>query len=112
VPHADLPMLYTAADIFVLSSTREGLPNVVLEAIACGTPVIATPVGGTVEVIDDPRAGESYPVGDAAALQQAISRELAKPRDRDQVRASATRFSWAETTAAQIRQMQAVCRNN
>jgi teichuronic acid biosynthesis glycosyltransferase TuaC len=112
VPHADLPMLYTAADIFVLSSTREGLPNVVLEAIACGTPVIATPVGGTVEVIDDPHAGESYPVGDAAALQKAISREMTKPRDRDQVRASATRFSWAETTAAQIRQMQDVCRKN
>jgi glycosyltransferase involved in cell wall biosynthesis len=109
VPHADLPALYTAADIFVLSSTREGLPNVVLEAIACGTPVIATPVGGTVDVLDDPHAGESYPVGDVAALRQAIVRELATPRDRDQVRASAMRFSWTATTEAQIRQMQAVC---
>jgi glycosyltransferase involved in cell wall biosynthesis len=109
VPHADLPALYTAADIFVLSSTREGLPNVVLEAIACGTPVIATPVGGTVEVIDDPHAGESYPMDDVAALRQAIVRELATPRDRNLVRASAMRFSWIATTEAQIRQMQAVC---
>jgi teichuronic acid biosynthesis glycosyltransferase TuaC len=105
VAHADLPTLYNAADIFVLSSTREGLPNVVLEAIACGTPVIATPVGGTVEVIDDARAGVRSPVGDVAALSAGISRMMQVPLSRADVRASAERFSWAATTAAQIEQL-------
>ncbi len=109
VPHADLPVLYNAADIFVLSSTREGLPNVVLEAIACGAPVIATPVGGTVEVIDDSRAGSSYPVGDVAALRAAVRAGFDHPQDRAAVRASADRFSWAGTTAAQIAQLKSVC---
>jgi teichuronic acid biosynthesis glycosyltransferase TuaC len=101
VAHADLPMLFNAADIFVLSSTREGLPNVVLEAISCGTPVIATPVGGTVEVLDDPRAGITYPVGDMNALALAIEKMLSAPFDRALVRKSAERFSWGETTATQ-----------
>lgn len=105
VPHADLTSLYNAADIFVLSSTREGLPNVVLEAIACGTPVVVTPVGGSVEVIDDPRAGTSYPVGDAAALRVALQAYFDHPPSREAVRASAERFSWAATTTAQIEQL-------
>ncbi len=109
VPHAQLPTLYNAADVFVLSSTREGLPNVVLEAIACGTPVIATPVGGTVEVLDDPRAGKTYPVGDVAALTAALADYFRTPPDRAAVRASAERFSWAATTTSQIRQLTQIC---
>jgi teichuronic acid biosynthesis glycosyltransferase TuaC len=110
VPHGDLPVLYNAADVFVLSSTREGMPNVVLEAIACGTPVIATPVGGNVEVLADPRAGSTYPVGNDAALTAALARFFATPVDRDDVRASAGRFSWAATTRAQILQFQTLLR--
>ncbi len=103
VAHADLPTLFNAADIFVLSSTREGLPNVVLEAIACGTPVIATPVGGTVEVLDDPQAGIMYPVGDVIALTAALAKMFENPLDRLAVRKSAERFSWGATTTAQIK---------
>ncbi len=109
VPHGQLPTLYNAADIFVLSSTREGLPNVVLEAIACGTPVIATPVGGTVEVLDDPRAGITFAVGDVAALTFALTEYFRVPPDRAAVRASAERFSWPATTTAQIRQLMEIC---
>jgi teichuronic acid biosynthesis glycosyltransferase TuaC len=102
VAHKNLPELFNAGDIFVLSSTREGLPNVVLESIACGTPVIATPVGGTVEVLDDPRAGSFYPVGDVAALAQKINSFFITPLDRAAVRKSAERFSWGGTTQAQM----------
>jgi glycosyltransferase involved in cell wall biosynthesis len=51
VAPADLPPWYRAADALVLASAREGWPNVVLEALACGTPVIATDVWGTPEIV-------------------------------------------------------------
>jgi len=57
VPHHELSRWYSAADVFCLASAREGLPNVVLEALACGTPVVATPVGGIPEVISSERVG-------------------------------------------------------
>jgi glycosyltransferase involved in cell wall biosynthesis len=107
VAHADLPALYAAADLSVLTSRREGLANVILEAIACGTPVVATAVDGALEVLDDPRAGRLVPVDDAPALGAAIDALLASPLDRAGVRASAERFNWAETTAAQIAQFEA-----
>ena len=55
-PAAALPDWYHAADVMVLASSREGWPNVVLEALACGLPVIATPVGGVPEILDRCRA--------------------------------------------------------
>jgi teichuronic acid biosynthesis glycosyltransferase TuaC len=108
VPHHDLPVLFNTADVCVLSSTREGMPNVVLESIACGTPVIATPVGGIVEVLADARAGAMYPVGDADALARALNSFFAAPLDRAAVRASAGRFDWAATTVAQIEQLRSL----
>ena len=58
VVHPDaLPAWYRAADALVLPSLREGWPNVVLEALACGTPVLATAVWGTPEILRGCRAG-------------------------------------------------------
>jgi glycosyltransferase involved in cell wall biosynthesis len=63
----------------------EGLPNVILEAMAHGKTVVSTPVGGIPTVIEDGRTGFLVPVGDAAALRSAIERVLADPALRRRV---------------------------
>jgi glycosyltransferase involved in cell wall biosynthesis len=77
----DLDCLLPSADLFVLPSLTEGMPNVVLEASAAGVPVVATAVGGTPEVIAHGRTGYLVPKGDADRLAQAII-ELLKDEPR------------------------------
>lgn len=80
VPHKDLPAYYSLMDIFVHPSLRDGMPNAVLEAMACGVPVIATPVGGVLDVIEDNLNGRLVPVNDADALAN-VMEELLKDAD-------------------------------
>jgi len=70
------------ADVFVLNSTYEGLPHVVLEALATGTPVVATAAGGTPELIVDGRNGRLVAPGDGDALRKAIVEAMTWPRTR------------------------------
>jgi glycosyltransferase involved in cell wall biosynthesis len=73
---SDLRHLWPCCDLAVLSSHTEGLPVVVLEALAAGVPVVATAVGGTPEVIEDGRCGRLIPPGDVAALADGIGAAL------------------------------------
>ena len=60
------------ANVFVLASSNEGLPGVILEAMASGLPVVATDAGGCKDVVDD-EVGALVPIGDAARLQSALA---------------------------------------
>ena len=93
VPHADVPALLAAADVVALASEREGLANVWVEALACGTPVVAPDIGSAREVIDRPAAGRI--VGRTpAAFAAAIRDLLASPPAPSATREAAVRFSW------------------
>jgi glycosyltransferase involved in cell wall biosynthesis len=89
------PYPYLArADLFVLSSAWEGFGNVIVEALACGTPVVSTDCpSGPREILDDGRHGKLVPVGDAGALAQAIIAALAGDHDRPALIRRAQDFS-------------------
>jgi glycosyltransferase involved in cell wall biosynthesis len=98
IPHAELVNYYCAADALVLASSREGWANVLLEAMACGTPVVATAIWGTPEVVQVPEAGILVKERSPAAIAAAVRELMADYPDRRLTRAYAERFSWDETS--------------
>ncbi|HEX8379455.1 MAG TPA: glycosyltransferase [Allosphingosinicella sp.] len=93
VPPDRMPELLGAADLMLLPSEREGLANVWIEALACGTRLLITDVGGAREVVDRPEAGRLV-AREPRAIAAAAREMLASPPDPAQVRRSAERFSW------------------
>jgi len=77
---SDVPACLTAADLWLLASSTEGLPIALLEAMAAGLPIVATAVGGIPDALGDPPAGRLVPPGDDAALGEALA---AAARDED-----------------------------
>lgn len=100
-PNDRLPEWYSAADALVLASSREGWANVLLEAMACGTPVVATDAWGTPEVVNS-QVGVLVKSRDATSLAAGIGSLLACPPDRAAVRAYAEGFGWRATSEAQL----------
>jgi glycosyltransferase involved in cell wall biosynthesis len=98
----ELHRYYAGADALVLASSREGWPNVLLEAMACGTPVIATDVGGVSEIVTAPEAGIVLDERSAAALARGARRLFGQYPDRNATRAFAKKFGWADTTKGQL----------
>ena len=80
-PGPELARAYRACDVCVQASRAEGLGFSVLEALACGVPVVATAVGGLRETIRDGETGWTYPVGDHLALANAIADALDRPEE-------------------------------
>jgi glycosyltransferase involved in cell wall biosynthesis len=101
-PHAALPACYGAADAMVLASSREGWANVLLESMACGTPVIASNIPGNPEVVRAPQAGRIVAENTPAGIAEAVRALLAAPPDRAATRAYAERFGWEETSRGQL----------
>ena len=85
----DVLTLFRAADASLLTSSWENFPHTVVEALAVGTPVIATAVGGVPELVRDGENGLLVPAGDAEALAAAIRRVVVDPALRDRLAASA-----------------------
>ena len=102
LPQSDLPVWYNAADALVLCSSREGMPNVLLESLSCGTPVVSTAVGGVPEIIESPVAGRLLRDRSVAALAAAVLDLLSSDIQRDQVREYASQFDWSATTRGQL----------
>lgn len=108
LPQAELKNYYGAADALVLASSREGWANVLLESMACGTPVVASNVWGTPEVVASADAGVLMPERTAEGVAQAIRTLRAQYPDREATRRYAERFSWDDTTAGQVELFQRI----
>ena len=94
-PHAELADWFRAADVLCLPSYAEGVPNVVLEAMASGTPIVATRVGGIPEVVPD-YAGILVPAHDTPALARALACALNRDWDTARIVAHGREFDWEE----------------
>jgi len=101
VDQTKLPPLLGAADALLLCSDREGIANVLMEALACGTPVIATPIWGSPEVVTAPEAGILLRNRSVCAVVEGVNKLLADPPDRDATRRFSERFSWPDAAAQQ-----------
>jgi glycosyltransferase involved in cell wall biosynthesis len=101
VRHEQLKNCYAAADALVLASAREGWPNVLLESMACGTPVIATNVGGVPEIVRAPEAGIIMRGRTPEALVDAYHALHSHYPARAAVRRYAEQFSWDATALGQ-----------
>ena len=76
---SDVDDLYHACDMTVLTSDREGTPNVVLESMASGVPVVATDVADNALILDEASGGAVVPLGDDRALAEQVCRLLNDP---------------------------------
>ena len=99
-PHAELARLYSAADVSVLASSREGWANVLLESMACGTPVLATDVNGTGEVVQSRDAGRLLPERTAGALAATLAELRGAMPERSATRRYAEQFGWLQIARA------------
>jgi teichuronic acid biosynthesis glycosyltransferase TuaC len=107
VPHHKLPKIYAAADVMALPSASEGLANAWVEALACGTPIVISDVGGARELLDRPEAGAIVD-RDPEAIANAIQTILSSPPDRHAVRAAALRFTWTANGDTLLEHLQGI----
>jgi glycosyltransferase involved in cell wall biosynthesis len=109
VPHGELPILFNAADVFVLPTASEGLANAWVEALACGTPVVTTPIPGARELITSPGWGRLV-ARDAKAIAAAVRELLAARLSPEAVQQAVAGMSWDANAAALVEHWQSLVR--
>jgi len=109
----ELPLFYNAADVCAVPSYYESFGLVVLESLACGTPVVATKVGGTESIIRQGETGYVVIDNTPSRLAQKIALLLSRPNGGAQyiMRASVARFSWSSIAEAMVRECRTVLAN-
>lgn len=100
--HDKLLAWYNAADLFCLPSLREGCPNVVIEALACGTPVVASNVGGIPDLVTSDNCGYLVPPADSEALSKALERALAADWNSKVIASVGSARSWEQVAESVI----------
>ena len=97
ISSSSLIKYFNAADVFCLPSMNEGTPNVVIESLLCGTPVVASNVGGIPDVIFNNENGFVFNPNNVNELKELLEKSLLKDWDREKLRMSVSRFFSTET---------------
>ncbi len=109
-PHEEIATWLQAADLFCLATANEGRPNAVMEALACGVPVVTTDVGGNREIVEPGRDGLLVPFGDGPALERALETALERRWDHEAISARARGRTWEQTGAQVVATFEEVLR--
>jgi glycosyltransferase involved in cell wall biosynthesis len=94
IPHDEIPCWMNASDLLCLPSLNEGVPNVILEALACGLPIVASSVGGIPEVVSSDAGVLLEQPTNVAELSHSLQTALARNWDRAAIQRTSMRFSW------------------
>jgi glycosyltransferase involved in cell wall biosynthesis len=111
VLHDQIADWFRAADVFALPSYREGVPNVLMEAMSCGLPIVTTNVGGIPEVLPE-FAGVMVEPKSVEALRQALEEALVKTFDHDRIVEHASHFTWEQAVAEYETQIRLALESN
>ena len=109
MPQASVARWLAACNLFCLPSRNEGFPNVIVEALACGVPVVASDVGGVHEVISSSVNGIMFPSGDSTALAAAIDSALTEDWNMSTVAASAKPYTWRSIADQNLQLLRGIC---
>jgi len=94
IPNHEIPLWLNAADVFALGSRTEGWPNVLMEALSCGTPIVSTNVGGIPEIINSPELGILVPPENPSEMAKSLQTALDRTWDPQQLRDRVSNRSW------------------
>lgn len=94
VSNSELPYWYNAADVFCLATSTEGSPNVVMEALSCGCPVVVSSVGGIPDIMSEEFLGNMFDLTDNNGLARALHDFFSRNWDRKCIRQHMERYSW------------------
>jgi len=103
VDHSELPHLMSHARLVALPSYNEGVPNVLLESMACGTPVLASNVGGIPEIINLPHCGILIPPRSSDAVAKGLTQALNTKWSRELIIKHSQQFNWSKNKSQLIK---------